>query len=345
MSFILENLVRNNIKNLVPYSSARDEFSADAGVFLDANENPFGEYNRYPDPYQKVLKSEIAKLKNINPENIFLGNGSDEVIDVLIRIFAEPKEDKILVFTPTYGMYEVSANINDVKVVSYPLNQDFQIDFTPALQQILKDENLKLVFICSPNNPSGNLIAREAVLKILDTFKGIVVVDEAYEDFSKEASWNSEIENYPQLVVMQTFSKAWGLAGLRVGMAFAQKEILNYMNKVKPPYNISIINQKAVYEALQKIDNFSTNLNEILEQRTTLESELQQFSFVKKIYPSDANFLLVEVKEADRLYQYLVDQKIIIRNRNKVVANCVRITVGNAEENKKLLEALNQFKS
>lgn len=345
MEFNLDQLIRNNIKNLVPYSSARDEFSADAGVFLDANENPFGEYNRYPDPYQKVLKSEIAKLKNINPENIFLGNGSDEVIDVLMRIFAEPKEDKILVFTPTYGMYEVSANINDVKVVSYPLNQDFQIDFTPALEQILQDENLKLVFICSPNNPSGNLIAREAVLNILDIFKGIVVVDEAYEDFSKEESWISEIENYPQLVVMQTFSKAWGLAGLRVGMAFAQKEILNYMNKVKPPYNISIINQNKVYEALQKLDDFNTNLNEILEQRTALESKLLQFSFVKKIYPSDANFLLLEVEEADRLYQYLVDQKIIIRNRNKVVANCVRITVGNADENKKLLEALNQFKS
>lgn len=345
MSFILENLVRNNIKKLVPYSSARDEFSEDAGVFLDANENPFGEYNRYPDPYQKILKAEISKLKNINSENIFLGNGSDEVIDVLIRIFAEPKEDKILVFTPTYGMYEVSANINDVKVISYPLNQDFQIDYTSALEQILKDENLKLVFICSPNNPSGNLIAREAVLKILETFKGIVVVDEAYEDFSKEESWISEIENYPQLVVMQTFSKAWGLAGLRVGIAFAQKEILNYMNKVKPPYNISIINQKEVYEALQKIDDFNTNLNEILEQRTDLESELLQFSFVKKIYPSDANFLLVEVEEADRLYQYLVDQKIIIRNRNKVVANCVRITVGKTQENKKLLEALNQFKS
>ena len=344
MEFNLNQLIRNNIKNLVPYSSARDEFSADAGVFLDANENPFGEYNRYPDPYQKVLKAEIAKLKNINPENIFLGNGSDEVIDVLMRIFAEPKEDKILVFTPTYGMYEVSANINDVKVVSYPLNQDFQIDFTPAIEQILKDNNMKLVFICSPNNPSGNLISREAVLNILNTFKGIVVVDEAYEDFSKEASWISEIENYPQLVVMQTFSKAWGLAGLRVGMAFAQKEILNYMNKVKPPYNISIINQKEVYEALQKIDDFNANLNEILEQRTALESELLQFSFVKKIYPSDANFLLVEVEEADLLYQYLVDQKIIIRNRNKVVANCVRITIGNAQENKKLLEALNQFK-
>lgn len=345
MEFNLDQLIRNNIKNLVPYSSARDEFSEDAGVFLDANENPFGEYNRYPDPYQKILKAEISKLKNINSENIFLGNGSDEVIDVLIRIFAEPKEDKILVFTPTYGMYEVSANINDVKVISYPLNQDFQIDYTSALEQILKDENLKLVFICSPNNPSGNLIAREAVLKILETFKGIVVVDEAYEDFSKEESWISEIENYPQLVVMQTFSKAWGLAGLRVGIAFAQKEILNYMNKVKPPYNISIINQKEVYEALQKIDDFNTNLNEILEQRTDLESELLQFSFVKKIYPSDANFLLVEVVEADRLYQYLVDQKIIIRNRNKVVANCVRITVGKTQENKKLLEALNQFKS
>lgn len=341
----IQNLVRENIKNLTPYSSARDEFSADVGVFLDANENPFGDYNRYPDPYQKALKSEISKLKNIDANKIFLGNGSDEVIDLLMRIFAEPKEDKILVFNPTYGMYEVSANINNVEVVSYPLNQDFQIEFTNELEQILKDENLKLVFVCSPNNPSGNLIARNSVLEILNKYNGIVVVDEAYEDFSKENSWISEIENYPQLVVMQTFSKAWGLAGLRVGMAFAQQEILELMNKVKPPYNISILNQKEVYNALQNLEIFRNNLNEILEQRDFLEKELQNFTFVKKIYPSDANFLLVEVNDADKLYSYLVDEKIIIRNRNKVVENCVRITIGNTEENQKLLQSLKNYKN
>lgn len=339
----LSQLVRNNIKNLTPYSSARDEFSADAGVFLDANENPFGDYNRYPDPYQKVLKTEISKLKKIEPDKIFLGNGSDEVIDLLMRIFAEPKEDKILVFTPTYGMYEVSANINDVEVVSYPLNNDFQIEFSDELDQILKDENLKLVFVCSPNNPSGNLIARSTVLEILQKFQGIVVVDEAYEDFSNEQSWISEIDNFPQLVVMQTFSKAWGMAGLRVGMAFAQKEILDLMNKVKPPYNISVLNQNEVYNALQNQELFRNNLEEILEQRAFLEKELSKFTFVKKIYPSDANFILLEVNDADKLYNYLVDEKIIIRNRNKVVNNCVRITVGNAEENKKLLISLEKF--
>lgn len=339
----IQNLVRENIKNLTPYSSARDEFSADAGVFLDANENPFGDYNRYPDPYQKALKTEISKLKNIETNKIFLGNGSDEVIDLLMRIFAEPKKDKILVFNPTYGMYEVSANINDVEVVSYPLNEDFQIEFDENLEEILKDENLKLVFICSPNNPSGNLIVRKSVLEILQKFKGIVVVDEAYEDFSKEQSWISEIDNFPKLVVMQTFSKAWGMAGLRVGMAFAQPEILDLMNKVKPPYNISILNQKEVCNSLQNIEEFRENLNEILEQKSFIENELLKFNFVKKIYPSDANFLLIKMENADQLYNYLVDEKIIIRNRNKVVENCVRITIGNQEENQKLLQSLENY--
>lgn len=339
----IQNLVRENIKNLTPYSSARDEFSADTGVFLDANENPFGDFNRYPDPYQKTLKTEISKIKNIETNKIFLGNGSDEVIDLLMRIFAEPKKDKILVFNPTYGMYEVSANINDVEVVSYPLNEDFQIEFKEDLEEILKDENLKLVFVCSPNNPSGNLIVRKSVLEILQKFKGIVVVDEAYEDFSKEQSWISEIDNFPKLVVMQTFSKAWGMAGLRVGMAFAQPEILELMNKVKPPYNISVLNQKEVYNSLQNIEKFRENLNEILEQRSFVENELLKFNFVKKIYPSDANFLLVKVENADQLYNYLVDEKIIIRNRNKVVENCVRITIGNQEENQKLLQSLKNY--
>lgn len=341
----IQNLVRENIKNLTPYSSARDEFSADAGIFLDANENPFGDFNRYPDPYQKTLKVEISKIKNIETNKIFLGNGSDEVIDLLMRIFAEPKKNKILVFNPTYGMYEVSANINDVEVVSYPLNEDFQIEFNEDLEEILKDENLKLVFVCSPNNPSGNLIVRKSVLEILQKFKGIVVVDEAYEDFSKEQSWISEIDNFPQLVVMQTFSKAWGMAGLRVGMAFAQPEILDLMNKVKPPYNISVLNQKEVYNSLQNIEEFRENLNEILEQRNFIENELLKFNFVKKIYPSDANFLLIKVENADQLYNYLVDEKIIIRNRNKVVNNCVRITIGNQEENQKLLQSLKNFKN
>ena len=228
-------------------------------------------------------------------------------------------------------------------MVSYPLNEDFQIEFNEDLEEILKDENLKLVFVCSPNNPSGNLIARKSVLEILQKFKGIVVVDEAYEDFSKEQSWISEIDNFPQLVVMQTFSKAWGMAGLRVGMAFAQPEILDLMNKVKPPYNISILNQKEVCNSLQNIEEFRENLNEILEQKSFIENELLKFNFVKKIYPSDANFLLIKVENADQLYNYLVDEKIIIRNRNKVVENCVRITIGNQEENQKLLQSLENY--
>ncbi|SEG46573.1 histidinol-phosphate aminotransferase [Halpernia humi] len=345
MEFNLNNLIRENIKNLVPYSSARDEFSAEEGVFLDANENPFGDYNRYPDPYQKKLKAKISEFKNIKSEQIFLGNGSDEVIDLLLRIFAEPKKDKILVFNPTYGMYQVSASINDVEVLDFPLNKEFQIDFNEDLENILEDKNLKLVFICSPNNPSGNLIKGETIEKILNNFKGIVVVDEAYEDFSTEISWLNKIKNYPNLVVMQTFSKAWGMAGLRVGMAFAQEEIMALMNKVKPPYNISILNQNEVLKELNQTEKFSLRLKEIIDQRNFLEKELQNFSFVKKIFPSNANFLLVEVEDANSLYQYLVNQKIIIRNRNSVVRNAVRITIGSEVENKTLLDYLQKFEN
>lgn len=344
MEFNLNKLIRDNIKTLKPYSSARDEFYANVGVFLDANENPFGVYNRYPDPYQKLLKNEISNLKKIDSQQIFLGNGSDEIIDVLMRIFAEPKIDKILVFNPTYGMYEVSANINNVEVLSFSLNQNFQIDFTPALEKTLQDEKLKMIFICSPNNPTGNTIAEDSIFKILNNYKGIVVIDEAYQDFSNKASWISEIHNFPQLVVMQTFSKAWGLAGLRVGMAFAQKDLIHYMNKVKPPYNISTLNQMKALQSLQNIETIEIQMNVIQEQRNFLEKELKNFSFVKKVYPSEANFLLMEVENADQLYQYLVAEKLIIRNRNKVVKNCVRITVGNSLENKKLLETLNRFK-
>ena len=301
-------------------------------------------YNRYPDPYQKLLKNEISNLKKIDSQQIFLGNGSDEIIDVLMRIFAEPKIDKILVFNPTYGMYEVSANINNVEVLSFSLNQNFQIDFTPALEKTLQDEKLKMIFICSPNNPTGNTIAEDSIFKILNNYKGIVVIDEAYQDFSNKASWISEIHNFPQLVVMQTFSKAWGLAGLRVGMAFAQKDLIHYMNKVKPPYNISTLNQMEALQSLQNIETIEIQMNVIQEQRNFLEKELKNFSFVKKVYPSEANFLLMEVENADQLYQYLVAEKLIIRNRNKVVKNCVRITVGNSLENKKLLETLNRFK-
>jgi len=344
MKFDLNKLIRDNIKTLKPYSSAREEFFTNIGVFLDANENPFGVYNRYPDPYQKLLKNEISKLRKIDPQQIFLGNGSDEIIDILIKIFSEPKQDKILIFTPTYGMYEVYANISNVEVVSFPLNQNFQIDCTPILEKNLNDENLKIIFICSPNNPTGNIIAEDSIFEILNNFNGIVVIDEAYQDFSEKESWISQIQNYPQLVVMQTLSKAWGLAGLRVGMAFAHNDIILYMNKVKPPYNISILNQKEALQSLQNKEIFELQINKIKEQRNFLKEELKRFSFIKKIYPSDTNFLLLEVENADQLYQYLVSEKLIIRNRNNVIKNCVRITVGNFLENKKLLETLNRFK-
>lgn len=344
MKFDLNKLIRDNIKTLKPYSSAREEFFTNIGVFLDANENPFGVYNRYPDPYQKLLKNEISKLRKIDPQQIFLGNGSDEIIDILIKIFSEPKQDKILIFTPTYGMYEVYANISNVEVVSFPLNQNFQIDCTPILEKNLNDENLKIIFICSPNNPTGNIIAEDSIFEILNNFNGIVVIDEAYQDFSEKESWISQIQNYPQLVVMQTLSKAWGLAGLRVGMAFAHNDIILYMNKVKPPYNISILNQKEALQSLQNKEIFKLQINKIKEQRNFLKEELKRFSFIKKIYPSDTNFLLLEVENADQLYQYLVSEKLIIRNRNNVIKNCVRITVGNFLENKKLLETLNRFK-
>lgn len=339
----IQSLVRKNILNLKPYSSARDEFSGAEGTFLDANENPFGTLNRYPDPYQKQLKSEISKLKNINVENIFLGNGSDEVIDLLFRIFTNPGKDEALTFTPSYGMYEVAANINDAELLQIPLDDDFQISVDEKLKNTLQNENLKLVFICSPNNPTGNLIQKNAVDFILENFGGIVVIDEAYIDFAEQESWISQLEKYPSLVVIQTFSKYWGLAGLRVGMSFSNPEIIQLLNKVKPPYNISILNQEAVLKTLENASEIQKQSVFILSERENLISELNQLELVKKIYPTDANFLLVEVENANDLYQYLVDEKVIIRNRNSVVKNCVRITIGTPEENKKLIESLQKF--
>jgi len=268
----IQSLVRKNILNLKPYSSARDEFSGAEGTFLDANENPFVTLNRYPDPYQKQLKSEISKLKNINVENIFLGNGSDEVIDLLFRIFTNPGKDEALTFTPTYGMYEVAANINDAELLQIPLDDDFQISVDEKLKNTLQNENLKLVFICSPNNPTGNLIQKNAVDFILENFGGIVIIDEAYIDFAIQESWISQLEKYPNLVVMQTFSKYWGLAGLRVGMAFSNPEIIQLLNKVKPPYNISILNQEAVLKTLENASEIQKQSVFILSERENLIS-------------------------------------------------------------------------
>lgn len=344
MKFNLENLVRPNILKLQAYSSARSEFTGKEGIFLDANENPFGSLNRYPDPLQKQLKNALSHLKNVPAEQIFIGNGSDEVIDLAFRIFCKPGEDKALTFTPTYGMYKVSAAINDVEILTEELDSYFQID-TKNLKPILQDENLKMVFLCSPNNPTANCLRKKDIEFLLENFKGIVIIDEAYIDFAEQESWIKRLANFPNLIISQTFSKAWGLAAARVGIAYMSEQILHYFNKVKPPYNVSQLNQNAALKALQNIEKYEADLGSILQERKRLENALPTFSIVKKIYPSDTNFLLVEVENANDLYDYLKEEKVIIRNRDKEVKNCLRFTVGQAKENDFLLEKLTVFKT
>ena len=335
----IETIVRSNILELKPYSSARDEFKGKDGIFLDANENPFGILNRYPDPYQKELKQKLASLKSVTPNNIFVGNGSDEVIDLAFRIFCNPGFDKALTFSPTYGMYDVSAAINNVELLKLPLNKSFQINLK-KMTPYFKDSNIKLVFICSPNNPTGNLINKSDIEFILDNFKGIVIIDEAYIDLAQEKSLINLLNQYNNLIVSQTFSKAWGLAAARVGMAFANEEIISLYNKIKPPYNVSELNQKAAINALINPSRFKNNLNKIRAAKRQLKTDLQQLDLVKKIYPSDANFLLIEVDNAHDIYTTLVNQKIITRNRNKQVRNCIRVSVGTPEENNRLITTL-----
>lgn len=338
----IQKLVRKNILNLAPYSSARDEYQGKEGVFLDANENPFGDYNRYPDPDQTDLKQRLAEIKKFDAKNIFLGNGSDEVIDLAFRIFCEPDQDKALTFTPTYGMYEVSANINSVELIKLPLNSEFQIDKS-TIEPYFSDENLKLIFICSPNNPTANLIDTDDIKFLLQNFNGIVIIDEAYIDFSEQESFIQQLENYPNAIISQTLSKAWGLAGLRLGIAVMNEDILSYYKKVKSPYNISSQNQKVALQVLSDEKEFQINLKRILQQKSTLIHDLQRCKFVRKIYPSDANFLLVEVVNANEVYSELISKQIIIRNRDTLIKNCIRITVGSEGENQKLLNALKQI--
>ena len=338
MNIDINMLVRQNILNLKPYSSARDEFSGTEGVFLDANENPNGNYNRYPDSHQTELKSVLGKVKSVAPKNIFLGNGSDEVIDLIFRTFANPGMDKVVICPPTYGMYEVSANINDVEIVNIPLLPSFQLNRQAIYQIIEQDPAVKLIFICSPNNPTGNLL--EGIEDIIEKFNGIVVVDEAYIDFSPESSKAQAIHTYNNLIVLQTLSKAWGLAGVRVGFAFAQSEIIALLNKIKPPYNISTLNQQQALARLSHPEEFESERNDILTERERLEKELMQLAIVKQIYPSSANFLLVEVDNANNVYNTLVDKKVIVRNRHSVIKNCIRITVGTKQENETLLSEL-----
>lgn len=335
----LEKLVRPNILKLEPYSCARDEFSGIDGVFLDANENPFGELNRYPDPHQTAVKLKLAELKKVEINNIFVGNGSDEIIDLLFRIFCRPGVDKALTFTPTYGMYEVSAAVNDIELLKLPLNEEFQINLE-KVKEYLADSNLKLIFICSPNNPTGNLMNKEDIEFIINNFNGIVIIDEAYIDFAKTDSLIYSITKYNNLIVSQTLSKAWGLAAARVGLAYANVEIITLLNKIKPPYNVSELNQYAALQALEKIDVYKDNLENILLEKEKLRTDLLKLDLVKKVYPSDANFFLIEVENADKIYTTLINQRIITRNRNKQVTNCIRITVGTPNENQILITAL-----
>ncbi|MCF2874250.1 MULTISPECIES: histidinol-phosphate transaminase [unclassified Tenacibaculum] len=340
--FELEKIVRPNIQSLKAYSSARDEFKGEAEVYLDANENPFGTLNRYPDPQQKSIKERLSEIKEINTNQIFVGNGSDEVIDLAFRIFCEPGKDKALTFSPTYGMYDVSAGINNIELIKQPLLADFQINLN-QLQPYLEMDEVKLIFICSPNNPTGNIINKEDIEYILENFNGIVIIDEAYIDFSTKESLVAEIKNYPNLIVSQTFSKAWGLAGARVGIAYASSKIIDLYNKVKPPYNVSSLNQNAVLVSLNNQTKFEIEKNIILIEREKVITQLSQLSMVKTIYPTEANFVLVEVEKVNKLYKDLVKKKIITRNRNSVINDCLRITIGSPEENQKLINALQEL--
>lgn len=340
----LKKLLRKNIANLKPYSCARDEFKGVASVYLDANESPYnGPLNRYPDPLQMKVKEELASLKNLNTDQIFLGNGSDEAIDLLYRAFCEPKLDNVVAIDPSYGMYKVCANINDVEYRKVNLNKNFDFKAYDMLQAA--DKHTKLIWLCSPNNPTGNSLNSREIERLLRIFEGLVVVDEAYIDFSTQESLTTLLKTYPNLVVLQTFSKAWGSAAIRLGMAYASPEIIAVLNKIKYPYNINILTQEQALKALQNRTQTEEWIKLILAEREVLNTELQKIDYIRKIYPTDANFILIKVDDANRLYQYLVEQSIIVRNRTTVslCEGCIRITVGTPEENRILIENMLSF--
>ncbi|GGG00091.1 histidinol-phosphate transaminase [Pontibacter amylolyticus] len=346
--FNLEKIVRPNVLKMKAYSSARDEFKGAASVFVDANENNLGSlagegYNRYPDPHQKKLKEKIAGIKGVKASQIFLGNGSDEAIDLLFRMVCRPGQDSMLHLPPTYGMYEVSANLNEVQLDAVQLTPDFQIPVLEVLRQV--KDTTKLIFVCSPNNPTGNLIETESIETLLDNFYGLVVVDEAYIDFADAPSWATRLAEYPNLVVLQTFSKAWGMAGLRLGMAFASEEIIALLDKIKPPYNINEATQELALKALEQTEQLAYMVEEIVQEREMLTQALPTLDAVEKVYPSDANFLLVKVKEANRLYTYLLEQGIVVRNRASLPGceGCLRISIGTVDENQQLFQAIAKF--
>lgn len=342
--FELEKLVRKNVLKLKPYSSARDEFKGSASVYLDANENPNpSPFNRYPDPHQLKLKEKISSIKKIPASQIFLGNGSDEPIDLLIRAFCEPGTDNVLIPQPTYGMYTVSAEINNVEIRSIKLTEEFDIDID-SLSKAWNDQT-KIIFLCSPNNPSGNLLNPEKIKTVLKQFLGIVVVDEAYIDFTKQSGFVTELKTYPNLVVLQTLSKAWGLAAIRLGMCFASEQIIAILNKIKPPYNISILSQQTALEELHYEARKNRWVSDIIAEREKLKEGLTAINSIQKVYPSDANFLLVKISNARMVYEKLVKKGIIVRDRSNVVLcdDCLRITIGTPQENQILLNELNQL--
>ncbi|WP_439505655.1 histidinol-phosphate transaminase [Sediminibacterium sp.] len=348
MLFNLNELIRPNIAQLSPYSSARDEFSGDAKVFLDANENSLGSplskwYNRYPDPHQVAIKNKLAVVKGIAAEHIFLGNGSDECIDLLYRSFCTPSKDNVIICPPTYGMYEVSAHINDVELKKIPLLPNFQLNLVEIEQAI--DKHTKLIWICSPNNPTGNSINRLDIETILNNFKGIVVIDEAYINFSKQKSFVQELTEYPNLVVLQTFSKAWGLAGLRLGMAFASTAINEVLNKVKPPYNINQSTQELALKALEEVGQVNDMIRLLVDMRDALADVFKTMPTVQEVYPSDANFLLVKIKDARKVYEFLLTKGIVLRDRSSVQLcnDCLRVTVGSEQDNTSLVEAMQDW--
>jgi len=340
----IQKLLRENIRHLQPYSSARDEFKGEASVYLDANENPYNSpFNRYPDPLQWEVKGHISRIKNVPPENIFLGNGSDEPIDLLYRAFCEPRLDNVVAIEPTYGMYKVSAAINDIEYRKVLLDEDFQF----STEKLLSASNLytKIIWLCSPNNPTGNSLNRNEVISLLKSFEGIVVLDEAYIDFAPESSFSEFLTQYPNLVILQTFSKAWGNAAIRLGMAFASIEIIAVLNKIKYPYNINILTQKHAINALKSPEQVKEWVKILLAERSVLINSLKKLPMVVHVYPTDANFVLVKVSNANATYHQLVDRSIIVRNRNSVTLcnDCLRITVGTPEENKILLEELKKL--
>ena len=338
---MIHNLIRKNIQKLIPYSSARDEYKGDASIFLDANENPYpSSYNRYPDPLQKALKEKLSELKHINPSQIFVGNGSDEAIDLLIRACCEPYQDSILITEPTYGMYEVCANINGVEIQRVAILPDFRLDTKRVLDSITT--STKLIFLCSPNNPTGNLLEREKVETIIQGFNGLVVIDEAYIDFANDPGFVSALSQYSNLAILQTLSKAWGLAGLRLGICFASEEIIQVLNKIKYPYNINSVTQEIAYETLLATEQMKARVATILRERENLKGALSTLMVVTEIFPSDANFLLVKVVNAKSVYQNLLKKGIVVRDRSSVrgCEDCIRITVGTPQENELLINAL-----